>query len=78
MYIEFINRCMLCWYDLSREDLLLVFGIYVGDFIIPWKSKKQQTMSKSWSKAENRALTTPTCEIQWLTYIFHNLHVDFS
>ncbi|XP_014496773.1 uncharacterized protein LOC106758354 [Vigna radiata var. radiata] len=49
------------------------YSIYFGNSIISWKSKKQQTVSKSSAEAEYRALATITCELQWLTYILHDL-----
>jgi len=50
--------------------------IYLGVTIISYKSKKQQTMSRSSYEVEYRALTT-TCEIQWLTYLLQDFRVPF-
>ena len=54
------------------------YSIYLGDSLIFWKSKKQQTISCSSSEAEYRALATTTCELQWLTYLLTNLHLIFT
>ncbi|KAL4347645.1 hypothetical protein GQ457_17G007160 [Hibiscus cannabinus] len=42
------------------------------------KSKKQQTISRSSTEAEYRALASVTCELQWLTYLLTDLHISFS
>ena len=35
-------------------------------------------MSRSSSEAEYRALATSTCELQWLTYLLHDLKIQCS
>ncbi|WVZ17541.1 hypothetical protein V8G54_010523 [Vigna mungo] len=52
------------------------YSIYFGNSIISSKSKKQQTVSRSSSEAEYRALANVTCEIQWLTYILQDLRIS--
>ncbi|KAL4362499.1 hypothetical protein GQ457_04G038710 [Hibiscus cannabinus] len=54
------------------------FCIFLRSSLISWKSKKQQTVSRSSSEAEYRALAAVTCEIQWIHYLLYDLHVDFS
>jgi len=44
--------------------------------LISWKTKKQSTVSRSSSEVEYRALAATTCELQWLTYLLHDLHID--
>jgi len=51
------------------------FCIFFGDSLISWQSKKQNTVSRSSSQAEYRALASTTCEIQWLSYLLHDLHI---
>jgi len=47
--------------------------IYIGNSPICWKSKKQQTVSRSSSKAEYRSIASTTYEIQWLYHLLQNL-----
>ncbi|XP_058783954.1 uncharacterized mitochondrial protein AtMg00810-like [Vicia villosa] len=54
------------------------FCIILGTSLICWKSKKQNTVSRSSTEAEYRALASLTCELQWLQYLFHDLQVSFS
>ncbi|XP_019447266.1 PREDICTED: uncharacterized protein LOC109350492 [Lupinus angustifolius] len=45
------------------------FFMYLGSSLVSWKSKKQNTVSRSSSEAEYRALAIASCEVQWLTYL---------
>ena len=47
----------------------------MGASLISWRAKKQQTVSRSSSEAEYRALSTTACELQWLLYLLHDLHI---
>lgn len=51
------------------------YCVFVGSSLVAWKSKKQSTVSKSSSEAEYRALAALTCELQWLSYLLHDLHL---
>jgi len=54
---------------------IIGFCSFLGDSLISWRSKKQHTVSRSSSKAKYHALASTTCEIQWLSYMFHDLHI---
>jgi len=53
------------------------FSVFLGDSLIPWKSK-QPTISRSSAEAKDRALATTTYELQWLIYLLADFHVPHS
>ena len=61
---------------LETRKSIIGFSIYLEESFISWKSKKQQTISRSSSKAEYRALVATTCELQWITYLLYDLHIQ--
>ena len=54
------------------------FCFFLGSSLVSWKAKKQQTVSRSSSEAEYRALGSATCELQWLTFLLQDLHICCS
>lgn len=53
------------------------FCVLLGSSLICWKSKKQNTVSRSSTEAEYRALASLSCELQWLQYLFHYFLIQF-
>ena len=53
------------------------FVVYLGSFLISWKSKKWATVSRSFLEAEYKALVSATCELQWLTFLLEEFKVVF-
>ena len=49
------------------------YCVFLGNSLISRKSKKQNIVSRSSSKAEYMALATTSCEIQWISYILRDL-----
>lgn len=46
----------------------------LGDSLISWHSKKQQTVSRSSSEAEYRTMNDATRELIWLTTLLIEMH----
>jgi hypothetical protein len=54
------------------------FFIQLGTSPISWRTKKQQTISRSFAEAEYQALASTTCELTWLNTLLHDLDVHHS
>ncbi|GJY37101.1 ribonuclease H-like domain-containing protein [Tanacetum coccineum] len=52
------------------------YCIFINDNLISWKSKKQNTISKSSSEAEYRALASVTSEVIWVLKVLKDLGYD--
>ena len=59
----------------DNQRSVIGFSVYLGNALISWKSKKQNTIPRSSYEAEYRALTATTCELQWLTFLLHDLNI---
>ncbi|XP_019435003.1 PREDICTED: uncharacterized protein LOC109341524 [Lupinus angustifolius] len=54
------------------------YCMFLDNALVSWKSKKQNTVSRSSSEAEYRALVIAYCEVQWLTYLLRDFKVLFK
>lgn len=52
------------------------FCFFLGSSLVSWWTKKQNTVSRSSSEAEYRALSAATCEMQWLIYLLRDLRIN--
>ncbi|CAN6694397.1 unnamed protein product [Malus baccata var. baccata] len=52
--------------------------VYLGSSPISWSSKKQNTVSKSSTEAEYRALSSTAAEIDWIIQLLKFLRIDVS
>ncbi|GKG12428.1 hypothetical protein Tco_0346665, partial [Tanacetum coccineum] len=44
---------------------VLGFCVYINGNLVSWKSKRQATLSKSFTEAEYRCIASIICEIMW-------------
>jgi hypothetical protein len=51
------------------------YCFFLGNSLISWRAKKQNTVSRSSSEAEYRSLSFAACELQWLIYLLQDLHI---
>ena len=54
------------------------FCVYLGKSLINWKSKKQQTVSRSSTEAEYRSMALATCELIWLHQLLKDLKITVT
>jgi hypothetical protein len=50
------------------------YGVFLGDNLISWSSKRQATVSRSSAEAEYRAVANGVAEACWLRQLLHELH----
>jgi hypothetical protein len=54
------------------------FYVFLGETLISWKSKKQQTVSRSSVESEYKSVASTCCEITWLLTLLKDLYISHS
>jgi len=57
---------------------LIGWFVLLGSSLISWKTKKQQTVSRSSTKVEYRSMAAITRKLKWLKGLLHNLGISHS
>ena len=59
--------------DLTNRCSITSFQFLLGTFLVLWRSKKQDVVSSSSTKAEFRALIDTTCKLVWLRWLLADM-----
>ena len=85
LYFSFDNTISLhCFSDSDWEGCpdtrrsTSGYGIYLGNSLISWSAKKQNTVARSSSESEYKALANTTAEVLWIQSIFSELRLSTS
>ncbi|KAL2232558.1 UNVERIFIED_CONTAM: Retrovirus-related Pol polyprotein from transposon RE2 [Sesamum indicum] len=60
---------------LDSRRSLTGYCIFLGDALVPWKTKKQSTVSRSTAESEYRSLASTVCELRWVSYILSDFNI---
>ena len=52
--------------------------IYLGENLISWSTRKQQTVARSSTEVEYTVVADATSEFIWIRYLFNELHLPLS
>ncbi|GJT63232.1 ribonuclease H-like domain-containing protein [Tanacetum coccineum] len=54
------------------------YCVFFNNYLISWKNKKQNTLSRSFTEAEYRFMSSATCEIIWIQKLLLDLKVKVT
>ena len=64
--------------DPSDRRSLFAYCVFLGGFLIAWKTKKQIAVSRSSAEAELRAMALLTAEVTWLRWLLQDFGVSVT
>ncbi|GJX90484.1 ribonuclease H-like domain-containing protein [Tanacetum coccineum] len=73
------NLKLSCFTDFNRAKCLRTrksmsgYCVFFGKSLVSWKSKKQNTVSRSSAEAEYRCMASATCEVIWISNLLNDL-----
>jgi hypothetical protein len=54
------------------------YGVFLGDSLVSWSSKRQPTVSRSSAEAEYHAVANAVAEMTWLRQLLLELHIPLQ
>lgn len=75
---------LTCWCDAewaacpNTRRFVTCYLVKFGSSLVSWKSKKQQTVSRSSAEAEYRSMASAVAEVTWLLGLFQELGVQIT
>ncbi|KAK4390093.1 Retrovirus-related Pol polyprotein from transposon RE1 [Sesamum angolense] len=63
---------------IDTRKSLTGYCIFLGDALVSWKTKKQNTVSRSTAEAEYRSMGSTVCELSWIVYLLQDFDVSVS
>ncbi|GJS43996.1 ribonuclease H-like domain-containing protein [Tanacetum coccineum] len=76
------NKNLLAYSDADWAKCVVIrklvtrYCVFLNNSLVSWKSKKQNTLSKSLTEAEYRALALVTSEVIWILKFLKDLEID--
>ena len=61
---------------MSTRRSVTEFCVFLGNYMISWKAKKQSTTSRSSAETEYRAMMAVACELVWIKQLLNDLDVS--
>ena len=85
--LRFLSQSSLTLYGFSDSDWAgcsatrrstTGYNIYLGANLVSWCSKRQNTVARSSTEAEYRALASTAAEVTWITYLFQDIGLPMT
>jgi hypothetical protein len=77
--LQLQTYCNATWAsDPSNRRPLFAYYVFLGGFLIAWKTKKQVPVSHLSAEAELRAMALVTAEVTWLRWLLEDFDIFVS